>query len=76
MEDPFGVPPPPSTGSPMPPPGPAWAPTDESNTLATLSVIFAFVFAPAGAVLGHLASSKPSRTRQFEADAALVWVRL
>lgn len=35
-----------------PPPG------GEVNTLATLSVIFAFALAPAGAVLGHLALSQ------------------
>lgn len=47
---------------------PAWAPDapaaappaapGEVNTLATLSVVFAFVFAPAGVVLGHLALSQ------------------
>lgn len=30
----------------------------EVNTLATLSVVFAFVFAPAGVILGHLALSQ------------------
>lgn len=33
-------------------------PSGEANTLATLSVVFAFVLAPAGAVLGHLALSQ------------------
>ena len=33
-------------------------PRDEANVLATLSVVFAFVFAPAGAILGHLALSQ------------------
>lgn len=45
------------------------APSGEVNTLATLSVVFAFVLAPVGAVLGHLALSQikhrpqPGRTR-------------
>lgn len=33
-------------------------PVGEVNTLATLSVVFAFVFAPAGVVLGHVALSQ------------------
>lgn len=33
----------------------------EVNTLATLSVVFAFVFAPAGVILGHLALSQIKR---------------
>lgn len=40
------------------------APGGEINTLATLSVVFAFVFAPAGAVLGHLALAQIKRVRQ------------
>jgi hypothetical protein len=52
--DPFGAPPVSAQAAP-PHPGPPAAPPGEANTLATLSVVFAFVFAPAGAVLGHLA---------------------
>ncbi|MDH6196289.1 hypothetical protein M2272_002932 [Mycobacterium frederiksbergense] len=36
-------------------------PKPEVNTFATLSVVFAFVFAPAGAVLGHLALARIKR---------------
>ena len=32
------------------------------NTLATLSLVFAFVFAPAGAILGHLGLAQIRRT--------------
>ncbi|MFY2861570.1 DUF4190 domain-containing protein [Mycobacterium sp. THU-M104] len=64
--DPFGtaasltdgaIPSPPGRVAPLP------APPGEVSTLATLSVVFAFVFAPAGAVLGHLALS---RIRRFQ----------
>lgn len=54
----------------MVPAGPP--PRDEANTLATLSVVFAFVFAPAGAVLGHLGLSQIKRTGQRGRDRALV----
>lgn len=40
------------------------APAGETNTLATLSVIFAFVFAPAGAALGHVALSQIKKHNQ------------
>lgn len=40
------------------------APLAKANTLATLSAIFAFLFAPVGAVLGHLALSDIRRTGQ------------
>ncbi|UBV16316.1 sensor domain-containing protein [Mycolicibacterium fortuitum] len=61
---------PPYGGPPMVPAGPP--PRDEANTLATLSVVFAFVFAPAGAVLGHLGLSQIKRTGQRGRDRALV----
>ncbi|TDH51372.1 DUF4190 domain-containing protein, partial [Mycobacterium eburneum] len=54
----YGAQPP---GYGAPPPGP---PSGQVNTLATLSVVFAFVFAPAGAVLGHLALSQIKRRPQ------------
>jgi hypothetical protein len=48
----------------------------ETNTLATLSVVFAFVFAPAGAVLGHLGLSQIARTGQRGHDRAVVGIAL
>ena len=48
----------------------------ETNTLATLSVVFAFVFAPAGVVLGHLALSQIHETGERGRDRALVGVTL
>ena len=56
-----------------PPPSP---PRDEANTFATLSVVFAFLFAPAGAVLGHLGLSQIKRTGQRGRDRALVGLSL
>ncbi|MEV0672495.1 sensor domain-containing protein [Mycobacterium sp. NPDC050441] len=63
-------------GPPMVPAGPPQSPPDEANTLATLSVVFAFVFAPAGAVLGHLGLSQIKRTGQRGRDRALVGLSL
>jgi eukaryotic-like serine/threonine-protein kinase len=51
-------------------------PHQETHTLATLSVVFAFVFAPAGVVLGHLALSQIHQTGQRGRDRALVGVTL
>ena len=48
----------------------------ETHTLATLSVVFAFVFAPAGLILGHLALSQIHQTGQHGRDRALVGVTL
>ena len=48
----------------------------EVNTLATLSVVFAFVFAPAGALLGHLGLAQLGRTGQRGRDRALVGLTL
>ena len=48
----------------------------ETHTLATLSVVFAFVFAPAGVILGHLALSQIHQTGQRGRDRALVGVTL
>lgn len=42
------------------------------NALATLSVVFALVFAPVGAVLGHLSLRQIRRTGQRGRDRALV----
>ncbi|WP_207547773.1 sensor domain-containing protein [Mycobacterium mantenii] len=49
---------------------------DEANVLATLSVVFAFVFAPAGLILGHLGLAQIRRTGQRGRDRALVGVTL
>jgi eukaryotic-like serine/threonine-protein kinase len=57
-------------------PPPTTAGPGEVNTLATLSVVFAFVFAPAGAILGHLGLSQIARTRQRGRDRALVGLTL
>jgi hypothetical protein len=48
----------------------------ESNTLATLSVVFAFVFAPAGAILGHLGLGQIARTGQRGRDRAIAGITL
>ena len=48
----------------------------ETHTLATLSVVFAFVFAPAGVILGHVALSQIHQTGQRGRDRALVGVTL
>ncbi|WP_082945150.1 sensor domain-containing protein [Mycobacterium sp. 852013-50091_SCH5140682] len=63
---PFGA------GPPPPPP----PPERRGNTLATLSVIFAVVFAPVGALLGHLALSEIRRRPQQGRDRAVVGVTL
>ena len=46
------------------------------NTFATLSLVFAFVFAPAGAILGHLGLAQIRRTGERGRDRALVGVSL
>jgi hypothetical protein len=72
--NPFDPPGPAAQHPPPVPPRPG--PGDEPNTLATLSVVFAFVFAPAGAILGHLGLSQIARTRQRGRDRALIGVTL
>lgn len=54
-------------GQPVPPPD-----RPPVNALATLSVVFAFVFAPVGAILGHLGLRQIRRTGQRGRDRALV----
>jgi eukaryotic-like serine/threonine-protein kinase len=64
---------------PVTPVGPVPGPPrrqPETNTLATLSVVFAFVFAPAGVILGHLGLSQIARTGERGRDRALVGVTL
>ncbi|OBC00316.1 sensor domain-containing protein [Mycobacterium sp. 852002-40037_SCH5390672] len=84
MTNPFGGPSPfqpnpfgggPSGPHPIPQP-PAAAPRDEANVLATLSVVFAFVFAPAGLILGHLGLAQIRHTGERGRDRALVGVTL
>jgi hypothetical protein len=53
-----------------PPPRPA------INTFATLSLVYAFVFAPAGAILGHLGLSQIRRTGQQGRERALLGLTL
>ena len=81
--DPFGAGP--FAGDPFaagePSAGAARVPTptsqqQETNTLATLSVVFAFVFAPAGVILGHVALSQIHETGDRGRDRALVGVTL
>jgi hypothetical protein len=79
--DPFGGPvgPPPGgplPGGPMPPRQPPPPGQPETNTLATLSLVFAVVFAPAGAVLGHLGLRQIARTGQRGRDRALIGITL
>ena len=51
---------------------PPQPPAQHANTFATLSLVFAFVFAPAGAVLGHLGLAQIRRTGQRGHDRALI----
>ena len=64
-----------NTGMPQPP-RPSRPPTNDAQTLATLSIVFAFVFAPIGAVLGHLALSQIKQGKQQGRDRALVGLTL
>lgn len=83
--NPFGASPPVGGPSGAPPPvgGPSSAPAPSPpldarpvNTFATLSVVFAFLLAPAGAVLGHLGLSRIRRTGERGRDRALVGLTL
>jgi hypothetical protein len=62
---------------PFPQPPVIWAtPARPVNTFATLSVVFAFLFAPVGAVLGHLGLSQIRRTGERGRDRALIGLTL
>jgi hypothetical protein len=76
--DPFGSEPFGSSpyGSQTPVPAPAPAPSGEANTLATLSIVFAFVFAPVGVVLGHVALAQIKRRGERGRDRALIGLTL
>ncbi|MFG1954088.1 DUF4190 domain-containing protein [Micromonospora sp. NPDC048830] len=67
---PIGYGPPPGYG----PPGGYGqpAPGRRTNVLAVLSLVFAFVFAPAGIVLGHVAKRQIRRTGE-EGDQLATW---
>lgn len=67
--DPFGAA---AVSAPYSPTSAPPAPTGEINTLATLSVVFAFVFAPAGVVLGHLSLSQLKQRFQLGRHRALL----
>src|ERR1700752_1781317 len=64
--------------SPYPQPPIIWAPTPPRpiNAFATLSVVFAFLFAPVGAVFGHLGLSQVRRTGERGRERALIGLTL
>jgi hypothetical protein len=89
--DPFGPDPsggPPSTQGFSPPPvtqgffpgqgfpPPSGTPQGEVNRLATLSIVFAFVFAPVGVVLGHVALSQIKERGERGRERAIVGLTL
>jgi PknH-like protein/uncharacterized protein DUF4190 len=51
-------------------------PRQKTNTFATLSVVFAFLFAPAGVVIGHLGLAQIRRTGQRGHDRAVIGLTL
>jgi len=55
---------------------PQRGPESEVNTLATLSIIFAVVFAPVGAVLGHVALSQIRQRHQRGRERAVIGVTI
>jgi hypothetical protein len=67
-----------SQAGPYPAPPIIWAPTPARpiNAFATLSVVFAFLFAPVGAVFGHLGLSQIRRTGERGRERALVGLTL
>ncbi|OBF93489.1 nuclease PIN [Mycobacterium sp. 852014-52450_SCH5900713] len=68
--DPLGRVPPAPVEPPVfkPPPPPPYRPP--VNVLATLSLVFAFVFAPVGAILGHAGLAQIRRTGELGRDRA------
>ncbi|MEB4210185.1 sensor domain-containing protein [Mycobacterium sp. 94-17] len=81
--DPLGrLPPPDLEPLPLPPPAPPQSPPAPTpyrppvNTMATLSLVFAFLCAPAGAILGHLGLAQIRRSGELGRDRALVGVTL
>jgi eukaryotic-like serine/threonine-protein kinase len=65
---------PPEEMPPDLPPEPPYRPS--VNAFATLSVVFAFVFAPAGALFGHLGLAQIRRTGEPGRDRARIGVAL
>jgi hypothetical protein len=67
-----------SHAGPYPAPPIIWAPTPARpiNAFATLSVVFAFLFAPVGAVFGHLGLSQIRRRGERGRERALVGLTL
>ena len=61
---------------PVFPPPPAQAYRPPVSALATLSLVFAFVFPPVGAVLGHLGLARIRRTGELGRDRAVAGVTL
>ncbi len=55
---------------------PPRSPESDVNTLSTLSIIFAVVFAPVGAVLGHLALSQIRQRHQRGRERAVIGVTI
>lgn len=81
--NPGALPPPPAGQGPQPWPSPppllqgqAPQPPEHMNTLATLSVVFAFLLAPVGAVLGHFALRDIRRRGDRGRNRALVGLTL
>ena len=74
--DPFGTEPVGSSPYGGPAPTTAPVPPGDVNTLATLSIVFAFVFAPVGVVLGHVALAQISRRGERGRDRALIGLTL
>ena len=71
--DPLGRVPEPPAEPPEEFPEPAEPPSPPHvNTFATLSLVYAFVFAPAGVILGHLGLAQIRRTGQQGRQRALV----
>lgn len=74
---PFGSPAAGPPGPPGPPGGPSRRPVgDQMNILATLSIVFAFLCAPVGVLLGHLALTQIGERGQRGRGRALVGVTL
>ena len=63
---------------PYPQPPIIWAPTPARpiNVFATLSVVFAFLFAPVGAVFGHVGLSQIRRTGERGRERAVIGLTL
>ena len=74
--NPFDPSPPPRHPGRPPQASPSEQPPEHTNTLATLSVVFAFVLAPVGAVLGHLALRDIRRRGERGRNRAVVGLTL